>query len=38
MDYKEDPQLRRKTWLAVFIGCGVFWIVVGLTVYWFLTT
>ncbi|WP_390902076.1 YmiA family putative membrane protein [Serratia liquefaciens] len=28
--------IKRKAWLAVFIGCGVFWLLVGLSLGWWL--
>ncbi|EPC4489054.1 TPA: YmiA family putative membrane protein [Serratia liquefaciens] len=31
---KDDADIKRKTWLCVFIGCGVFWLAVAAVIYW----
>ncbi|HFZ8993265.1 TPA: YmiA family putative membrane protein [Citrobacter freundii] len=35
-EVRRDPELKRKAWLAVFLGSALFWVVIGLTVwhYW----
>ncbi|WP_274922513.1 YmiA family putative membrane protein [Citrobacter youngae] len=30
---RRDPVMKRKAWLAVFLGSAVFWIVVALVVW-----
>ena len=32
---QRDPQLKRKAWLAVFLGSAVFWVVVALIIWKF---
>ncbi|XBS68872.1 YmiA family putative membrane protein [Acerihabitans sp. KWT182] len=36
MGNKTDHDIKRKAWLAVFLLCAVFWVIVGLIVYYFL--
>ncbi|ABX21151.1 hypothetical protein SARI_01249 [Salmonella enterica subsp. arizonae serovar 62:z4,z23:-] len=32
---RRDPELKRKAWLAVFVGSALFWVVVALVIwYW----
>ncbi|EBL0524545.1 YmiA family putative membrane protein [Salmonella enterica] len=32
---RRDPGLKRKAWLAVFVGSALFWVVVALVIwYW----
>ncbi|AXM03177.1 YmiA family putative membrane protein [Escherichia fergusonii] len=30
---RRDPELKRKAWLAVFLGSALFWVVVALLVW-----
>ncbi|WP_082022416.1 YmiA family putative membrane protein [Enterobacter sp. Bisph1] len=30
---QRDPELKRKAWLAVFLGSALFWAVVGLLIW-----
>ncbi len=32
---QRDPQLKRKAWLAVFLGSAAFWVVVALIIWKF---
>ncbi len=34
---RRDPELKRKAWLAVFLGSALFWVVVALLIWkvWF---
>ncbi|WP_073970288.1 MULTISPECIES: YmiA family putative membrane protein [Serratia] len=34
---KDQANIKRKAWLCVFIGCGVFWLMVAAVIYWMLT-
>ncbi|AAX65615.1 hypothetical protein Q786_06625 [Salmonella enterica subsp. enterica serovar Agona str. 24249] len=30
---RRDPELKRKAWLAVFVGSALFWVVVALVIW-----
>ncbi len=30
---RRDPELKRKAWLAVFLGSALFWVVVALLIW-----
>ncbi|EFC7413901.1 YmiA family putative membrane protein [Escherichia coli] len=32
-ELRRDPELKRKAWLAVFLGSALFWVVVALLIW-----
>ncbi|USV00111.1 YmiA family putative membrane protein [Serratia entomophila] len=34
MATEEQANIKRKAWLCVFIGCGLFWFIVAAVIYW----
>ncbi|VEB84003.1 Uncharacterised protein [Citrobacter koseri] len=30
---RRDPELKRKAWLAVFLGSALFWVVIALVIW-----
>nr|WP_154747466.1 MULTISPECIES: YmiA family putative membrane protein [Serratia] len=33
---KDGSNIKRKAWLCVFIGCGLFWLLTAAVIYWLL--